>query len=334
MRHVGNASSIHSAGRKARAIVEDSRKALAALCHTDSKNVIFTSGATEANNAVLRHFSDVSVIASGIEHPSVLEAAPNAARIPVLPNGVIDLEGLERLVHAKSPALVSAMMVNNETGVIQPVEDIARIVKKAGAKFHCDAVQAAGRIPLDFHAAGCDYMTLSAHKMGGPMGVGALLVAKGAPPVKLIYGGGQERRQRAGTENVAGIAGMGAAAKNADIDRYQKLALLRDRLETEISGITVFGQDAPRVANTTCFALCGVAADTQLMALDLAGIAVSSGSACSSGSVKASHVLEAMGVDSDLAGCALRISLGWTNTAADIETFIKTYNKLKETWQR
>jgi cysteine desulfurase len=177
-------------------------------------------------------------------------------------------------------------------------------------------------------------MTRSAHKMGGPQGAGALIVAPGAPPVKLIHGGGQERRARAGTENVAGIAGYGVAAKLGDIAAYQKLSPLRDRIETEIAGITVFGRNSPRVANTTCFALPGVPADTQLMALDLKGICVSSGSACSSGSVKPSHVLEAMGIDAALASCALRVSLGWTTTSADIDTFIETYKSLQASWQK
>jgi cysteine desulfurase len=202
-----------------------------------------------------------------------------------------------------------------------------------------DAVQAAGRIPIDMQKIGADYITLSAHKIGGAPGAGAIIAALKAPPVKLIHGGGQERRQRAGTENAPAIIGFGAAAQCAveDMAAFAKLAALRDRMEDalrQIDGIHFYGNGAPRVANTSCFSLKGVAADTQLMALDLAGISVSSGSACSSGSVKPSHVLEAMHVAPELANCALRVSLGWTTTAADIDTFIDTYTKLAVGWER
>jgi cysteine desulfurase len=335
MLQAGNASSVHAAGRDARAVVEAARRSVAALCNADPKGVIFTSGATEANNTVLKHFAGKRVLVSGIEHPSVLEAAPEAIRIPVLPSGVIDMDAYAKLL-AQGAALVSVMLVNNETGVVQPLAEIAKMAKAAGAKIHTDAVQAAGRIPIDIQALGVDYLTLSAHKMGGPQGMGALVTIAGAPPVKMIYGGGQERRQRAGTENVAGIAGFGVAAQLAlaDMPYYRRLAALRDMIEARLSGITVFGKDSLRVANTTCFALAGVPADTQLMALDLAGVCVSSGSACSSGSVKPSHVLEAMGIAPALAGSALRVSLGWNTTAAEIETFIETYTRLQSTWQK
>lgn len=331
MRMHGNASSVHTAGRSARGLVENARKAVAGLINADPKSVLFTSGATEGNNTILKAYADKRILVSGVEHPSVLEAAPKAERIPVLANGLIDLDALERM--ADGAALISVMMVNNETGIIQPIEKIAAIAKAKGARFHTDAVQALGRIPLDVKALGVDYLTITAHKMGGPQGVGALMAAAGAPPVKLIYGGGQERRQRAGTENVAGIAGFGAAAQLADIGAYQTLGKLRDTIEREISGITVFGQNSPRVANTTCFSLPGVPADTQLMALDLAGICVSSGSACSSGTVKPSHVLEAMTIAPALASCALRVSLGWNTSADDVAAFIAAYNKFSQSWK-
>ncbi|NBX65575.1 MAG: cysteine desulfurase [Proteobacteria bacterium] len=335
MRDTGNASSVHAAGRSARAHVEDARRHVAALCRADAKGVIFTSGATEANNTVLKHFASGRILTSGIEHPSVIEAVAGTERIPVSQNGIVDLSALKKMLEGGA-SLVSVMLVNNETGVIQPVAEISKLAKATGARVHCDAVQAAGRIPIDITALGIDYLTLSAHKMGGPQGVGALVTVAGAPPVKLIHGGGQERRQRAGTENIAGIHGFGiaAAAALADMEAYHKLASLRDAIEARIDGITVFGNKSPRVANTTCFALEGVPADTQLMALDLAGICVSSGSACSSGSVKPSHVLEAMGIAPALATAALRVSLGWNTTAADIETFIETYTRLKKTWQK
>jgi cysteine desulfurase len=328
MRIHGNASSVHKAGRDSRALVEDTRKIIAAALSADPKGVIFTSGATEANNAVLKSYTG-KILVSGIEHPSVLEAAPNAVRIPAGPDGLIDLHALEGLLEGAS--LVCVMLVNNETGVIQPIEKIAGLAKAKGCRVHCDAVQAFGRIPISMNV---DYMTLSAHKMGGPQGVGALVVAPGAPPVKLIHGGGQERRQRAGTENVAGIVGFGVAVQNADPAEFQKLASLRNIIEQTIPGITVFGQSAARVANTSCFALAHVPADTQLMALDLAGICVSSGSACSSGSVKPSHVLEAMGIAPDLANCALRVSLGWNTTRDDVDAFIKTYMQMTKDWKK
>jgi cysteine desulfurase len=328
MHACGNASSVHKAGRDSRAIIEEARKTIAGAIETDPKGVIFTSGATEANNAVLKSFAG-KILVSGIEHPSVLEAAPNALRIPVGRDGLVDLHALESLLDGAS--LVCVMLVNNETGVIQPVDQIASMAKAKGVRVHCDAVQALGRIPV---AMNVDYMTLSAHKIGGPQGVGALVVAPGTPPVKLIHGGGQERRARAGTENVAGIAGFAAAVQDAGIETFQNLASLRNIIEQTLPGITVFGQSAARVANTTCFALPGVPADTQLMALDLAGICVSSGSACSSGSVKPSHVLEAMGIAPDLANCALRVSLGWNTTQDDVDTFIATYKQLAQSWKQ
>jgi len=336
----GNASSVHQAGRQARARVEQARNEVAMLAGAqDAKGVIFTSGATEANNTVIQHFAGQRIFTSSVEHPSVREADASAERIPVTRDGTVDLDAFAAMMDGgDAPALVSVIMAGNETGVIQPVAEIAAIAKAKGALVHTDAVQAAGRIPLDMVALGVDYLTLSAHKMGGPQGVGALVCAPKAPPVKLLYGGGQERRQRAGTENVAGIAGFGAAAKEAreTIDAFQTLATLRDDMEKRfvqsLSGITIHGANAPRTANTSCFSLAGVPADTQLMALDLAGYCVSSGSACSSGSVQPSKILGAMGVDDDLASNALRISFGWPTTRADVEGFIGTYIDLAKKW--
>lgn len=329
----GNASSVHEAGRGARACVEEARLNVARLCNADPKSVVFTSGATESNNTILKNFAHTRVLVSDIEHPSVLESLPNAQRIAVLENGVVDMDALTRLLDEKT-ALVSVMFVNNETGVIQPIEQIAALAHAKGARVHTDAVQAAGRIPIDIKKLGVDYLSLTAHKFGGPQGVGALIAIAGAPPVKILHGGGQERRQRAGTENVAGIVGFGKAATLAteNMSNYQKLSNLRDKIESALHGVRVFGAKSPRVVNTTCLALPGVPADTQLMALDLAGICVSSGSACSSGSVKPSHVLAAMGIADDLASCALRVSLGWNTTAHDVDTFIETYTHLSKTW--
>jgi cysteine desulfurase len=335
MEHVGNASSVHTAGRQARAAVETARAQVASLCQTSPKNVIFTSGATESHNTIIKHYAHHTVLISSIEHPSVYESAPHADKIPTHSSGLINLEAYAQSL-TKKPALVSCMLVNNETGVIQPIKQMAAMAYEAGAKFHCDAVQAAGRIPLDINELGVDYLTLSAHKMGGPQGVGAIITRTGTPPFKLIHGGGQERSVRAGTENTAGIIGFGIAANLAasDMQNYQRLKVLRDLIETNIEGITVFGADCPRVANTICFALNGVPADTQLMALDLAGICVSSGSACSSGTVKTSHVLSAMGIDAAIAQCALRISLGWNTTETEVQTFIETFKQLQKKWQK
>jgi len=335
---VGNASSVHSHGRAVRATVESARAEVAKLVGApDTKGVIFTSGATEANNMVLKKFPPEKILTSSIEHPSVIESAPLAKRLPVNADGEIDLNALPDLL--EDVALVSVMLVNNETGVIQPISDMARMAHAKGALVHVDAVQAAGRIPVDMAGLGADYITLSAHKMGGTTGAGAVIAAPKAPPVKLIYGGGQERRQRAGTENAPAIIGFGVAAKKAreDMRDYQKLARLRDKIEfalQKIPDIHFYGNGAMRVANTTCFSLKGVPADTQLMALDLAGISVSSGSACSSGSVKPSHVLEAMHVAPEIANCALRVSLGWNTTEAEIDRFIDMYQALSEGWDR
>jgi cysteine desulfurase len=333
----GNASSPHGEGREARKTVEAARESVAALCGTVANQVIFTSGATEANNAVLRAFAGGRVLVSSIEHPSILEALPDAEKIPVTGAGLIDLDAYDAMLRSgESPALVSIMLVNNETGVIQPVAEIAARTRALHphVHIHTDAVQAAGRIPLDFPALSADYMSLSAHKIGGPQGVGALIVAPGAKPARLLLGGGQEKRQRAGTENVAGLVGFGAAAAEAGVqlEQFALLRALHDRLEREVLILepraVVIGGNARRAANTTILALPGIAAETQLMALDLAGIAVSSGSACSSGTVRISHVLKAMSVSDSVAMGALRISSGWATTMDDIERFINAWKAM------
>jgi cysteine desulfurase len=337
---VGNASSVHSFGRAARKIVERAREQVAALAGVHPNQVVFTSGATESNNAVLRYFSDQRILVSAIEHPSVREALPNLFYFPVTSDGVVDLVSLEELLSGTDmpPALVSSMYVNNETGVIQPVGEIARLARKYQKDIfvHCDGVQAAGRINIDFPALNIDYMSLSAHKMGGPQGVGALIVAPGAPVAKLLYGGGQEKQQRAGTENVAGIAGFGLAAELAiqDMKKYQELEKWRDYMEEEIRKVapemSVYGQNAPRVANTTALCLAGLPAETQLLNLDLDGVAVSSGSACSSGKFKPSPILQAMGASDQEASSTLRISSGWDTKKSDIDYFIQCWSRVYE----
>lgn len=332
LRETGNASSIHRDGRNARRHIEDARASLAALIGTNPAYVFFTSGATESNNTVLKTFAGQNVLLSAIEHPSVLEVFPTAPQIPVTADGVIDLNALEEFLGTK-PALVSIMLVNNETGVIQPVADVVRLIRKKSPAtiVHCDAVQALGRITVDFSALQVDFMSLSAHKMGGPQGSGALVMAPGAKIAKLLQGGGQEKRQRPGTENVAGIAGFGEAAKLAqdDMTAFQALSTHRDFIETTLQSaeprLKIFGRKAPRVSNTTQLALPGMTAETQLMAMDLAGVSLSSGSACSSGTVKPSHVLQAMNVPETEAMGALRVSMGWHTTKEDVDGLIAAW---------
>jgi cysteine desulfurase len=341
----GNPSSVHGFGRRARRLVEDARAEVAALAGVTPARVVFTSGGTEANTAALRATGRTSILVSAIEHDSVLETAPDAVRVPVTADGMVDLAALERLLtECREPALVSVMRVNNETGVIQPVADVTRIAHAQGALVHCDAVQAAGRIPLEVDRLGIDLLTLSAHKLGGPHGVGALVVRDGIPIAPVLRGGGQEQRRRAGTENVAGIAGFGAAARLAceAMETHSTLAPstlaeLRDDLERRLvraaqeagKPAVLYGRAAPRVANTTCVSMPGVTSETQIMAMDLAGIAVSAGAACSSGKVKASHVLIAMGVSADEAASAIRVSLGWGTTPGDIDRFVEVWTALR-----
>ncbi|WP_295136053.1 cysteine desulfurase family protein [uncultured Reyranella sp.] len=331
LRAGGNPSSVHTAGRKARAIVDRARREVASLVGARATETIFTSGGTEANNLALAGTGRRRVLVSAIEHDSVRQAVPQAEILPVDGDGVLDLAALERALAAPAePALVSVMLANNETGVLQPLAEIVRLAQAAGALVHCDAVQGAGKVPVDFRGLGVDYLSLSAHKLGGPTGVGALVVRNGAPFSTDRRGGGQESNRRAGTENVSGIAGFGAAASEAasglDVSGF------RDRLELALvqiaAGANVFGARASRIGNTTCISMPGVPAETQVMALDLAGVCISAGAACSSGKVQRSPVLEAMGVPAAEAACAIRISLGWNTEAADIERLIAAWQDL------
>lgn len=337
LRVVGNPSSIHGYGRNARRIIEGAREAIATLIQCDPTYITFTSGATEANNTVLRNAPVERIILSAIEHPSVGDIAQDKIKetIPVLPNGLVDLKALETLLAASSvPTLVSVMLVNNETGVIQPVAEIAHIVRNSNALLHVDAVQAIGKMPVDFTTLDCDYLSISAHKMGGPAGIGALVYAHDKPLLQFMQGGGQERRRRAGTENLIGIAGFGGAAADVpnDAAHLEQLRVWQSAMEHTIRSAVpqaiIFGADAPRLGNTTQIALPGATSEKQLIALDLAGFAVSSGSACSSGSVKPSHVLKAMGVPDDIAKCAIRISSGWATTEQDLQDFAAAYIKM------
>lgn len=336
----GNPSSAHRFGRAARRAVEDAREQLARLVGARPDAVVFTSGGTEANalalsGQALSAMGRRRVLVSAVEHPSVLAAAPGATRIPVDGDGTVDLAALENALAADSePALVSIMLANNETGAIQPVAKAAEIARRFGAIVHCDAVQAAGKIAIDVRALGAHLVSLSGHKFGGPMGTGALIVDDAVSLAALIGGGGQERGRRAGTENVPGIAGLGAAAEAAlaGLDAFARLADWRDALESRVLAAApsarVVGRGAARLPNTSCLALPGMAAETQVMALDLAGVAVGAGAACSSGKTKVSPVLAAMGLDADMAGSAIRASLGWTTGEGDIERFIEAWTAL------
>lgn len=342
MESPSNPSSVHKYGREARRVIEDAREQVARLLNTGTEGIVFTSGATEANNQALRCAPVERVLVSAIEHPSVLKAREDAEIIPVDENGIVKIDELDKMLAADDrPALVSVMLVNNETGVIQDVTAVVEIAKKHGALVHTDAVQAMGRIPVDAEELGADLLSISAHKIGGPQGVGALIIPSCAHEAclniaPLLRGGGQEKYRRAGTENTAGIAGFGKAAELAgqDMKDYQKLSALRDRIESEMTGtdprVVIYGTGAQRVANTTLAALPGVPSETQMIALDLAGVAVSNGSACSSGSVRPSHVLQAMGVSEDTAGSTLRISLGWTTTEKDVENFLQVWKTMYE----
>jgi cysteine desulfurase len=350
----GNASSVHGAGRRAQARVGKAREQVARLCGASTSSVVFTSGGSEANALALRgavagalEAEDriTRIFVSAIEHESVRAHARAIAEtvpgvkvrdVPVTKDGVVDAPAFRlSLMQGKGRVLVSVMAANNETGAIQDIAEIARVVRSEGSEgalLHVDAVQAAGRIPVAFDAMGIDYMTLSAHKLGGPQGAGALLVMDGAPLSPLIGGGGQEMGRRSGTENVAAIAGFGAAADEVlHLHESERLSRLRDTFEAELKHIAspmIFADTAKRLPNTSNFAIPGLTAETALIALDLDGIAVSSGSACSSGKVKASHVLAAMGVDLDLARCGLRVSFGWSSNEHDIEAIIASLRGL------
>lgn len=329
----GNPSSLHRGGRASRRMLEGARRSVAALVGAAPETVVFTSGGTEANHLALLGAGRERVLVSAVEHSSVLGAVPGAERIPVDGRGVLRLDALEDLLRGDGrPALVSVMVANNETGVVEPVREAAAIARRHGALFHCDAIQAAGRMAVDFAAIGADFLSLSAHKIGGPMGVGALVLAEGSALTPILRGGGQERRRRAGTENLPGIAGFGAAAAAADIAAYERVRAARERLEKELAArapdCLLPGAGAPRLPNTLAIAMPGVPAETQVIALDLEGVMVSAGAACSSGRIEKSHVLEAMGLSPEIAGSTIRVSLGWSTSEVEIEHFLDVWTAL------
>jgi cysteine desulfurase len=344
----GNPSSVHAEGRQARRLVEDARAAVAAAVSARAQDVVFSSGGTEANALALtprlRRAGGEPVrrlLVSAIEHASVLSGGRFAAEangtIKVTGSGLVDLDHLRERLADGAPALVSVMLANNETGAIQPVGEITDIVHAAGGLLHVDAIQAFAKIPIDINSIKADLITLSAHKIGGPKGVGALVMAEQVQGLEpLLRGGGQELGRRAGTENVAGIAAFGAAVRAAMValpGDAERLQGLRSHLETGLKqtpGMILFAADAPRLPNTTLFTAPGLKAETAVIGFDLGGIAVSSGSACSSGKVQPSHVLAAMGFGRELAEGAVRLSLGWSTSEADIDLALEAWRKLAD----
>lgn len=356
----GNPSSIHIAGRVARKLIEDARKTLADVTGVAPKQVVFTSGATEAAQHALsttlrigsKRTSLAHLYISSIEHPCILAggrfAADKITKFGVTREGVVDLAELENVLQlhdqTKGAPLVAVMLANNETGVIQPIAAIAELVRLYNGYLCVDAVQAFGKINVDFTALGAHFVILSAHKIGGPKGAGALLMMEeGVSPLPLIHGGGQENLHRAGTQNTAAIAGFGAAIREVytSIDKRSNITRMRDDIETGLEEISrqssnntplpiFFGNESIRLDNTSCFAVNGVKAESALIALDLAGICVSSGSACASGRVNQSHVLSAMGIDPDVAECALRISIGMQTTNDQAGHFLNSWKSIVE----
>lgn len=343
----GAASSVHGEGRAVRGLIERARSQVAALAGAEAKSVVFTSGATEANMLALtpdlvvlgKPFVCDRLFVSAIEHASVLSGgrfpAGQIERLPVTTDGMLDLDALRVALAAAKRPLVSVMHANNETGVVQPITEIAVIVHAAGGVLHVDAAQTAGRIDCDIAALGADMLTISSHKLGGPQGAGALVLNGPQPASPLIRGGGQERGFRAGTENVAAIAGFGAAAEAASRARQadaRRMAALRDEFEARIKAeapeVVIFGASAARLPNTSLVAVPGLKAETALIAFDLNGLAASSGSACSSGKVASSHVLAAMGVEPALAAGAIRVSLGWNTTEADLDMLLIAFKRV------
>ncbi|MBF0340571.1 MAG: cysteine desulfurase [Magnetococcales bacterium] len=341
----GNPSSVHGAGRAARQTLDEARRAVASLVGTHESRVIFTSGGTESNHLAILGVAEMAefqgaLVTSAVEHPSVLLPCAKAEqrgmkilRLPVDGQGVIRLEDL-RVALDPSVRLVSIMAANNETGVLQPIREIGALCRQAGIPFHCDATQWAGKLPLAADAIPADLLTLSAHKLGGPKGCGALIVAAALQLAPQLNGGGQERGRRSGTENLPGIAGFGAVASLvvADIEAESaRITSLREKLEEgllkTIPDAFILGAAAPRLPNTTALALPGVDGETLVMTLDLAGFAIGSGAACSSGKNTPSHVPLAMGLDQELIRSVTRISLGWDSTEHAVDRFIHTFHR-------
>lgn len=339
----GNPSSVHHRGRAARAAVDGAREAVAALVGAEDQQVVFTSGGTEANNQAIRGVGAATILMSATEHDSTIGAAyasgAEVHEIPVNGDGLLNMEALKAALEgaqsaSKGPVLVSVLLANNETGVIQPVAEIAALAHEFGALVHCDAIQAAGKIRIDFEALGVDLMTISGHKINSLGGAAALIFKSWVKLNPIIFGGGQEQGWRSGTENVPGIVAFGRAAELAkeEIENYNKISKLRDYIEAEILAFCresrVFGAKVSRLSNTISILMPQTLAETQVMAFDLEGICISAGAACSSGKVTTSHVLTAMAVPEHEAGCAIRVSLGWATTKADADAFIAAWKRI------
>lgn len=330
----GNPSSIHAAGRAARRVLEAAREALAARFGGTAADVVLTAGGTEANALAIRALSPGRRLLRGAtEHPAVVAAMPGAAVLPVLPDGRIDLEALAAALATGGPALVCVMAANNETGVLHPLAEIASLCREHGAALHVDAVQAAGRVDLSLREIGADSLALSGHKLGGPKGAGALLLRAGLVPTPLMLGGGQERGWRGGTEPLPAIAGMAAAAVAAEPQAAAHLAVLRDAIEAGAHGAIIAGQEAPRLPNTSLLVMPGVKAETQVITLDLAGMQVSAGAACSSGRVAVSPVLAAMGFG-ESAACGIRVSLPWNAPEDTATRFLAAWRAMRDRLSR
>ena len=364
-----NPSSVHRLGREAKKHLENARKIIADSVAAWPNEVVFTASGTEANATALRGFPGRRVLVSAVEHSSVLRAFPPPAGgrvregvssdggiynppprpsplqgegvIPVHPSGLIDLAALETMLTADpAPALVSVMLANNETGVIQPIREVAELCKRYGALLHTDAVQGLGKIPVDFGALGVDMMTISGHKCGGPLGAAALVVRRDLAFAPLLSGGGQELGRRAGTENVAAIAGFAVAVELVDLEHMRQVRGWLEVMEAALlpppegEGAVIFGASAPRLPNTSCIAMPGVSNEVQLMDFDLKGFAVSAGSACSSGRIEGSHVLAAMGVEKGLIGSAIRVSTGWGTIEEDIRQFTVVWQATRNRLQK
>jgi cysteine desulfurase len=335
----GNPSSVHAAGRRARALIEDAREKIAAAVDGSAENVVFTSGATEALHLALISSSAASLVISAVEHDAVFEHAMKALKAdriaPVDGNGVVDLEVLAALlVAAPKPALVAIQLANNETGIVQPIAKIATLCREHGALLLVDAAQAFGRMAVSIADLDASYLVLSSHKIGGPPGAGALILAPGAPLTIGRFGGGQERGRRPGTENLGAIVGFGAAVEwmmRGIAEEVARMQTLRDRFEAGLPrDAVIFGANASRLPNTSNFALPGIAAETAVIAMDLEGVAVSSGAACSSGKVRSSRVLAAMGVGPEMAKSALRFSFGYASGETDVDAALTAFSKIAQ----
>ena len=326
----GNASSPHLAGRKLSSLIDGARKDI--LKGLDAKRLIFTSGGTEANALALSGLGPVPVVVSSIEHDSVLKAVSAPHYAPVTSDGIVDLSTLERLLSSfEKPGLLSIMFVNNETGVIQPLQEAVHLARSKGWKIHTDASQALGHLPFSFEMLGVDMMTLSSHKCGGPVGVGALILKEDLHLSPLIRGGGQEYGMRSGTLSAPLILGFAAALAESLGERAlvsKRLRSFQQKIETTLSKAIVYGKENSRASHVTCIGMPSIPAELQLMAFDLKGIAVSAGAACSSGKMKKSHVLAAMGIPPKEAQCAIRVSMGWKTQADEIDTFTQAWNAI------